>query len=1201
MPPAGQSRLPAGNVQPTPANCQLWRSVQLRLAAKTAALTAAVLFATGLNRASAQDPDLIFSVLSSACPASGSWPINDPVGGSLSRNGSPTTTTINGQNWEWNNRMTSQDGWRVGGPYTSIPCNGVTIVAAVRPVYCNPGGENRGEIVDIMYDRLALAISHADGRIMVCRNYWVDYGPAIPNGQITVLSLVVQPNGSYQVFANGTSVMTGGANGDFSTAMVPTDGAGFKQYIDVGRNDPDGWSAFNGNIGDVYLYKVAIDATKRSDLETAMMTKFGTASMFTITATAGTGGSISPAGAVPVPQNTSQSFAITTNYGYILNDVVVDTVSQGAVSSYTFTNVTADHAIAASWTALPTFSGTVTGPSGPIYSAKVALSNGTSVMTNAAGQYTIIATPDGSYTLTASKGGFTTSAALPATMTGGVSVTGLDISLTSSGSLDPIVVLDASTLTEGTDLAAWPNTGSLGGSFNKYAGGTGPNVVANYAGTGKQAVEFIQLTQDDAGRRTLASSIPAPSTITGSSDWSISTDLYRADMGGNDSAYMSWSGSQDGNGGTANFFYKNNYAYGHWGIDRGFNTVPSAGAWHNVTITFDGTNEKIYVDGTLDRSDVSVLKIGLSHMMIVGSRTDNNTQGNDNYWRFNGAIAKLQIFDQALSASDVATIAGAPTYNWAGADNGVWSDLANWNNTIPVAGKVAFLSNAGAGATVQLDAPVVVSGVEFNNLVTNQTIAATAPANTITLKTIVIDAGTHSISANVLAPSGLQVSGGGQLTLSGATTSGGGGFVVSQINGATVALSGSGSWTDTSGSYAAVGNTATSSTLTVNDSATLDWSGAASLCIAWGENGSGKVVQNGGTVKTPTTATAWYNNNGPGIMMGRWDGLVSTAEYDLNGGTLIACNVYGINEGSGNTVLPPVAPVLFKFNGGVLQATQNDSTDGSVIIEGTNHLLGNMTHAYVGNNGAKVDTVAFTCSIDQDLEHDPSALATDGGLTKMGAGTLTLLRAASYTGTTKVQAGTLACATTASLAPTAVELDASATLQLSYAGTQTVSGLKIGGVTMASGVYGGLGSILPTIADSHISGTGTLTVAGSPYSTWAATYPGHDLSNPAADLDHDGQSNFQEFAFGLDPTKGSSVNPISVPYNKTTHKFSYTRLAASGLAYTVWTSTNLQAWSGPAAVTESVGAPNGAGVVTVEVTLTSPPAGNALFVRVKAE
>jgi len=70
---------------------------------------------------------------------------------------------------------------------------------------------------------------------------------------------------------------------------------------------------------------------------------------YTITATAGAGGSINPAGNVNVTHGSNQSFAITPDTGYDIEDVKVDGVSVGAVSSYTFNNVTANHTIAATF------------------------------------------------------------------------------------------------------------------------------------------------------------------------------------------------------------------------------------------------------------------------------------------------------------------------------------------------------------------------------------------------------------------------------------------------------------------------------------------------------------------------------------------------------------------------------------------------------------------------------------------------------------------------------------------------------------------------------------------------------------------------------------------------------------------------------------------------------------------------------------
>ncbi len=70
---------------------------------------------------------------------------------------------------------------------------------------------------------------------------------------------------------------------------------------------------------------------------------------YTITASAGAGGSIDPAGAVAVKHGKDRSFAITPGEGYRIADVLVDGESVGAVSTYEFKNVTADHEIAATF------------------------------------------------------------------------------------------------------------------------------------------------------------------------------------------------------------------------------------------------------------------------------------------------------------------------------------------------------------------------------------------------------------------------------------------------------------------------------------------------------------------------------------------------------------------------------------------------------------------------------------------------------------------------------------------------------------------------------------------------------------------------------------------------------------------------------------------------------------------------------------
>lgn len=68
---------------------------------------------------------------------------------------------------------------------------------------------------------------------------------------------------------------------------------------------------------------------------------------YTITASAGAGGSISPSGTVTVDYGESKTFEIIPDAGYKVKDVKVDGKSVGTVSTYTFTNITSNHTISA--------------------------------------------------------------------------------------------------------------------------------------------------------------------------------------------------------------------------------------------------------------------------------------------------------------------------------------------------------------------------------------------------------------------------------------------------------------------------------------------------------------------------------------------------------------------------------------------------------------------------------------------------------------------------------------------------------------------------------------------------------------------------------------------------------------------------------------------------------------------------------------
>ena len=114
---------------------------------------------------------------------------------------------------------------------------------------------------------------------------------------------------------------------------------------------------------------------------------------YTITASAQTGGSISPSGAVPVAYGGSRTFTIAANTGYQISNVLVDGASVGAVTSYTFSNVTANHTIALQVTAL-TFNLSVinSGNGSTIPSGSLGVQAGVAT--------TISATPDAGYVFT---------------------------------------------------------------------------------------------------------------------------------------------------------------------------------------------------------------------------------------------------------------------------------------------------------------------------------------------------------------------------------------------------------------------------------------------------------------------------------------------------------------------------------------------------------------------------------------------------------------------------------------------------------------------------------------------------------------------------------------------------------------------------------------------------------------------------------
>lgn len=126
-----------------------------------------------------------------------------------------------------------------------------------------------------------------------------------------------------------------------------------------------------------------------------------------------------------------------------------------------------------------------------------------------------------------------------------------------------------------------------------------------------------------------------------------------------------------------------------------------------------------------------------------------------------------------------------------------------------------------------------------------------------------------------------------------------------------------------------------------------------------------------------------------------------------------------------------------------------------------------------------------------------------------------------------------------------------------------------------------------------------LTEGSSDFNDWALATGA--TGGAAGDTDLDGKDNAFEYAFGLNPTSGTSVNPFTVPFNPATGLFTYTRRedTLTGLTYTYQYSTSLSAaWTTFTPAVPPVsdnGNPVEAITVTVPAALLTEP---KLFIRV---
>ncbi len=155
------------------------------------------------------------------------------------------------------------------------------------------------------------------------------------------------------VAANYTINAFASANGTITPSGEVTVSAGSNQSFAI--NASAGY-----HVADVVVDGVSIGALANYTLSgvTANHTisaSFapGVAANFTINASVGANGNITPSGAVLVTSGSNQSFTINASAGYHVADVKVDGASVGAVTGYTFTGVNSGHIISVTFAANP--------------------------------------------------------------------------------------------------------------------------------------------------------------------------------------------------------------------------------------------------------------------------------------------------------------------------------------------------------------------------------------------------------------------------------------------------------------------------------------------------------------------------------------------------------------------------------------------------------------------------------------------------------------------------------------------------------------------------------------------------------------------------------------------------------------------------------------------------------------------------------
>ncbi len=210
------------------------------------------------------------------------------------------------------------------------------------------------------------------------------------SGQINPLSLLISSNKTVTAtFIQSSFAITAsaGANGTISPSGTVNVNFGASQIFTITPNA--GYHIDSVFVDNIYVGNLPFDTINNVTGNHSISAKFAI-NQYTITASAGSSGSISPAGNLVVNYGSSQTFTFTPNTGYYIDSLIVDGVRQTSASSYTFSSVTANRTIRATF---KLYQYTITASSG----SNGSLSPSGNVVVNYGSNQTFTFTPNTGY------------------------------------------------------------------------------------------------------------------------------------------------------------------------------------------------------------------------------------------------------------------------------------------------------------------------------------------------------------------------------------------------------------------------------------------------------------------------------------------------------------------------------------------------------------------------------------------------------------------------------------------------------------------------------------------------------------------------------------------------------------------------------------------------------------------------------------